>query len=147
MGFLDKIKDVLTVDEAEKAERAAKEADEAKVEADKTIAEAKQEAAEAPLHLLTATSGAVQVRSESLPHPAKATILGPVQVIPQEFAGATSALLDLDPAMPAEALVTALLEDALAPPASGVAALRVAALLVVFVPVVWLASALFTLAL
>ncbi len=89
------------------------------------LAQAWGEAApEAPLHLLTITSGAAQVRSEPLAHPAKATVLGPVQVIPREFPGARSALLDIDLAAPREALVAALLEEALASPSSQVAALR-----------------------
>ncbi|WP_210528170.1 type I polyketide synthase [Rubellimicrobium arenae] len=83
-----------------------------------------EEASGAPLHLLTVTSETMQVRAEGLAHPAKATVLGPVQVIPREFTGATSALLDIDLAMPRDSLVAALLEEALASPTSRIAALR-----------------------
>ncbi|TNC50405.1 SDR family NAD(P)-dependent oxidoreductase [Rubellimicrobium rubrum] len=83
-----------------------------------------EEAAAEPLHLITVTSGTMQVRSEPLLHPSKATVLGPVQVIPREFGGATSSLLDIDPGMEREALVLALIEEALAVPSNTIAALR-----------------------
>jgi acyl transferase domain-containing protein/thioesterase domain-containing protein/acyl carrier protein len=88
------------------------------------LAQSWAEATDAPLRLLCATTGALQVRAEPLPHPEKATLLGPLQVLPREMPGATAALLDLDPAMPPEARLQALLEEALAPPASTIAALR-----------------------
>ncbi|PZQ51495.1 MAG: polyketide synthase [Rhodovulum sulfidophilum] len=90
------------------------------------------EAPEAPAHLVAVTSGAVRVADEPLPYPEKATVLGPVGVIPRELAGVTCALLDVE--VPAggrrrvaaalDALAERVLEELLAEPANGVAALR-----------------------
>ena len=52
-----------------------------------------------PLEITVVTSGAAQVRGEPLPHPEKATVLGPVRVIPRELPGVTCRLLDV--ALPA----------------------------------------------
>ena len=89
-----------------------------------------------PLHVTVLTNGAVQVRSEPLPYPEKATVMGPARVMPREFPGRSCAVLDLalpetararrkaaDPAM-MQALAERVLEDLLAPPASMTAALR-----------------------
>ena len=73
-----------------------------------------QAAPDAPLRLVVATTGVLQAREEALPHPEKATALGPVQVLPREFAGATATLIDLDPGLPREALAAALVEEGLA---------------------------------
>jgi len=53
---------------------------------------------EAPLHLSVFTTGAAQVKSESLPHPEKALISGPLGVFGREMPGVTCAQIDLDAA-------------------------------------------------
>jgi acyl transferase domain-containing protein/thioesterase domain-containing protein len=83
-----------------------------------------------PLHLTVFSTGALQVRGEVLPHPDKATVTGPVRVIPRELPGVSCALVDLD--MPAaqgkmrgENLpVEAVLEEMLANPVNQIAAQR-----------------------
>lgn len=96
-----------------------------------------------PLHLSVVTTGAAEVRGEALPYPEKATVLGPVRVIPRELPGFTAAVLDVTlpeaevrrrpgarpghrrPAPGMEELATRVLEDLLAEPGSAtVAALR-----------------------
>lgn len=49
-----------------------------------------------PVHITAVTSGAAQVRGEPLPYPEKATILGPIRVIPREFPNMTCSALDID---------------------------------------------------
>ncbi|GGW26489.1 hypothetical protein GCM10011452_13400 [Gemmobacter lanyuensis] len=48
-----------------------------------------------PLHLTVLTTGAAQHKDEGLPYPEKATIAGPVRVIPRELPGVTCATLDV----------------------------------------------------
>jgi acyl transferase domain-containing protein/thioesterase domain-containing protein/acyl carrier protein len=92
------------------------------------------EAVPRPVHILAVTSGACRVADEPLPHPEKATVAGPLRVIPRELPGVTCAQLDIVlpegtgrrraaarlAAMPVEAVM----EELLAQPASGAAALR-----------------------
>ncbi len=79
-------------------------------------------------HLVVVTSGAAQVRGEALPYPEKATVAGPVRVMPRELPGLTAALLDVG--MPEgrkgipEETVMQVLEEMLATPGNTVAALR-----------------------
>ncbi len=47
------------------------------------------------LHMTVVTNGAVQVRDEALPYPAKATIAGPARVIPRELPDVTVSTLDI----------------------------------------------------
>jgi acyl transferase domain-containing protein/thioesterase domain-containing protein/NAD(P)-dependent dehydrogenase (short-subunit alcohol dehydrogenase family)/acyl carrier protein len=84
-----------------------------------------------PLHISVVTSGAVQVRTEPLPYPEKATIAGPAKVIPREMPGITCSTLDLQ--LPAaarrggrdlSALTDQVLEDLLSSPANLTVALR-----------------------
>ncbi|MBC7181873.1 MAG: KR domain-containing protein, partial [Roseovarius sp.] len=79
-----------------------------------------------PLHITAITNGATQVRDEGLRDPAKATLMGPLRVIPHEMPGVTAASLDLVlPARgPDAALVTQVLEDLMQPPRNHVAAMR-----------------------
>ncbi len=79
-----------------------------------------------PLHITTVSSGAVQVRTEGLPHPEKATVLGAVQVMGRELPGVSCALLDVEaPARKGhDALAVKLLEDVMAPPRASIAAWR-----------------------
>ena len=80
-----------------------------------------------PLHLTALTNGAAQVRDEALPHPAKATLAGPLRVIPREMGHITASGLDLElPARgaPDAGLVARVLEDLMQPPRSHSAALR-----------------------
>lgn len=92
-----------------------------------------------PVHLTVVTSGAAQVRDESLPHPEKAMIAGPVGVIPREIPGVSCSSLDIElPRRPARglfarprdtdapraALTERLLEELMATPANVTAALR-----------------------
>ena len=99
---------------------------------------------EAPLHLSVFTTSALQVRAETLNHPEKALISGPVGVFARELPGVTTAQIDLDlPGAPSpqkngwfgakpeplilehgEALCNELLEELLAEPANVTAALR-----------------------
>ena len=79
-------------------------------------------------HLLVVTSGAAQVRQEPLAYPEKATVAGPIKVMPRELPGLTGAMLDVAlsdvrKGVPDETLVL-LLEEMLAVPAITVAALR-----------------------
>lgn len=79
-----------------------------------------------PLHMTVVTSDAMQVRSEELRYPEKATAMGPARVIPREFPGVTCTVLDIPlsrrPDIPA--LATTILEDLLATPGNAVAAFR-----------------------
>jgi acyl transferase domain-containing protein/thioesterase domain-containing protein len=84
-----------------------------------------------PIHLTVVTNGAAQVRAEALPHPAKATALGPARVLPREVPGITCATLDID--LPVsrrgaravgDALVRAVLDEMCAEPGNRAAALR-----------------------
>ncbi len=80
-----------------------------------------------PIHLTVVTTGAAQVKADPLTHPEKATILGPVRVIPRELPGVTAASLDV--VLPQarkglEALTEQVLEELLAEPAVAVTALR-----------------------
>lgn len=83
-----------------------------------------------PLHITALTNGAARVRQEALRWPEKATLAGPLRVIPHELPGVTTALLDLElPEGRARKdrlapLALQVLEDLLAPPANGEAALR-----------------------
>ncbi len=73
-----------------------------------------------PLHLTILTSDAMQVRAEPLRYPDKATVIGPARVIPHEFPGITVSVLDLSSRTKGDGL----LEELLAAPANGTAALR-----------------------
>ncbi|RJL18567.1 type I polyketide synthase [Paracoccus siganidrum] len=83
-----------------------------------------------PIHLLALTNGAAQTRDEALPYPEKATVAGPLRVMPRELPGVTCASLDLtlpegrrvDAAW--EALADRVIEEMLAHPANLSAALR-----------------------
>ncbi|GGE20830.1 Acyl transferase domain-containing protein [Gemmobacter megaterium] len=79
-----------------------------------------------PIHLAAFTTGAAQVKTERLAYPEKATLQGPLRVIPREFPGITCSSLDL--VLPgkagAEALTDRILEELLAEPANLSAALR-----------------------
>jgi len=84
-----------------------------------------------PLHISVFTTGAVQVRAEGLPYPEKATIAGPLRVIPREMPGVTCSTLDvvLPPAprrgaRDLTALSDRVLEEMLSTPANLSAALR-----------------------
>ncbi|MBT8168155.1 SDR family NAD(P)-dependent oxidoreductase [Ruegeria litorea] len=48
------------------------------------------------VHIITFTTGAAQVFSEALPYPEKATIAGPLGVIPHEMPGVTCARVDIE---------------------------------------------------
>lgn len=88
------------------------------------------------LHMTVVTSDAMQQRDERLRYPEKATVLGPVQVIPREFPGVTCTVLDLKAAQSKTGLksrgkarsesplLIPLLEEVLATPANTIAALR-----------------------
>ncbi len=83
------------------------------------------EAGDRQLHLLSVTSGAQPAGGARVEHPSKATLMGPALVIPREFPGITSAVLDIAlPKRGIDGLVAPLLEEALARPGNGVAALR-----------------------
>lgn len=93
-----------------------------------------------PVHIATFTTGAAQVRAEALPYPAKATIAGPLGVLPHEMPGITCASVDIE--LPArlrppllarlrgaapeqdEDLTPRLLEELLAEPGNTIAAWR-----------------------
>ncbi|WP_238363864.1 type I polyketide synthase [Mesobacterium pallidum] len=84
-----------------------------------------------PAHITAVTTGAAQVRSEALPYPEKATIAGPIRMIPREMPGMTCASLDVVlPDAPRRGipdmgpLAEQVLEDLLATPESATAALR-----------------------
>lgn len=80
-----------------------------------------------PIHMTVVTTGAVQVKTEALSYPEKATVLGPLRVIPREVPGVTVASLDVvlpGPRKALDALTGQVLEDLLAAPAAAVLALR-----------------------
>jgi len=83
------------------------------------LAQAWAEEDAGPLHIDLFSTGAMQIQGEPLPHPEKSTIMGPARVIPREFPGVTSAVLDLDRPDPA-----AVLEELLSPAESHIAAIR-----------------------
>ncbi len=99
----------------------------------------------APVHITAITSDAAQVKGEQLPYPEKATILGPIKVIPHEFPNMTCSALDIDisarlkptskhslwkrgqvqnKASAIDGLTTQILEELLAPTQNTIAALR-----------------------
>lgn len=90
------------------------------------LAQALAEEGAPPCHITAFTTGAAQVRDEALPYPAKATVAGPLRVIPREMPGMTAASVDLVlPAKPERgALIAQILEEVMQPPRSGIAALR-----------------------
>ncbi|CAM8624967.1 COG3321 Polyketide synthase modules and related proteins [Paracoccaceae bacterium] len=84
-----------------------------------------------PIHLTAFTTGAAQVKGEVLAYPEKATLLGPMRVIPREVPGVTVSLCDLElPPAPRRGVsdvsdVTArVLEELCQDPGERVAALR-----------------------
>ncbi|NEY90541.1 type I polyketide synthase [Tabrizicola oligotrophica] len=84
-----------------------------------------------PIHLTAFTTGAAQVRDERLAYPEKATLLGPMRVIPRELPGVTVSLCDLDlPPAPRRGqvdlsdLVPRVLEELCQDPAERISALR-----------------------
>ncbi|AZQ69655.1 acyltransferase domain-containing protein [Silicimonas algicola] len=78
------------------------------------------------LHLSVFTSDTFRTRDEDIRYPAKATVLGPLRVIPREFPGLTCSLLDLRNSGRdrARALIVPVLEELLSTPANTVAAVR-----------------------
>lgn len=84
-----------------------------------------------PIHLTAFTTGAAQVRQEPLRYPEKATMLGPMRVIPRELPGVTVSLCDLElPAasprggMDLSDLTFRVLEELCQDPAERITALR-----------------------
>ncbi|WP_439111427.1 type I polyketide synthase [Lentibacter sp.] len=79
-----------------------------------------------PVAITAFTTGAATLRGEPLAYPEKATISGPIKVIPREMAGVTAKMVDIELPDPGafEALVPLLLEELLATPANAVAAWR-----------------------
>jgi acyl transferase domain-containing protein/thioesterase domain-containing protein len=103
-----------------------------------------------PIHLTAVTNGMQRVENEALSYPDKATILGPIKVIPRELEGITASVIDV--ALPAknerlfgeglrmaladpfsgkkrieralDELVARLVDDLTSPPKNGVVALR-----------------------
>ncbi|MCV2864055.1 type I polyketide synthase [Albidovulum sediminicola] len=95
------------------------------------LAQAMAEAAlPSPLHVTCVSTGTQQVRGERLANPEKATVFGPLRVIPREFPGVTCSALDvaLSSAAGREAgmdrLADRVIEELLAEPANLTAALR-----------------------
>lgn len=89
-----------------------------------------------PMHLTVLSTGAARVKDEGLPYPEKATVAGPVKVVPRELPGLTCGWLDLqlpeqptgwrarpDPAA-LQAVVDQVLEELLASAGNRQAALR-----------------------
>ncbi len=78
-----------------------------------------------PLHITVVTCGAAAVRGQALAFPEKATIAGPVGVIPRELPGVTVATLDIEPVTRSTPpAVDAVLEEMLSTPTNTRAALR-----------------------
>lgn len=83
-----------------------------------------------PIHVVGFTSGASQTRSEPLLYPEKATVAGPLRVIPREFPGVTCAMVDLQ--LPEgrrkeaewQGLTARVIEELLSEPSNYSAALR-----------------------
>lgn len=98
---------------------------------------ASEEGLPTPIQMTIATTGAVQIRDEALPYPEKATLAGPVRVIPRELPGVTCRSIDvtLPELAPSrwrkaatdnglDATVQFVLEEMLADPGQSDAALR-----------------------
>ncbi|SHF70797.1 Acyl transferase domain-containing protein [Litoreibacter ascidiaceicola] len=88
-----------------------------------------------PIHLTVLSSGAMQRANEELPYPEKATVAGPVRVIPREFSGMTVSQLDIEPLRQGRLrrgpdktdqsrIVDQILEEVLAAPTCGTALIR-----------------------
>ncbi len=83
-----------------------------------------------PIHITAFTTGAAQVKTEGLPDPEKAMLVGAARVIPKELPGVTVALMDLILPVtrrgvgPLDLLTGPVLEELLADPANTIAALR-----------------------
>lgn len=109
------------------------------------------ESVPSPIHITAVTNGMQRVKDEPLPYPHKATVLGPVQVIPRELPGVTASAIDVALPTPSEHLFgggglraalldpfggrnraeaeldrlsTRLLEDLTSPPKNAIVALR-----------------------
>ena len=54
-----------------------------------------EEGVRTPLHITVASNGMQRLADEPLPYPEKATLLGPVRVIPRELAGVTTSSVDV----------------------------------------------------
>ncbi|MEE9385053.1 MAG: beta-ketoacyl synthase N-terminal-like domain-containing protein [Nannocystaceae bacterium] len=90
------------------------------------------------LHITVVSNGMQRVEDEGLPYPEKATVLGPVRVIPREYPGTTASSIDVElpasnPRRPAArkeaarefgALADRLMADMLAEPARAIVAYR-----------------------
>ncbi len=81
------------------------------------------------LDITAVTNGSQRIDDEQVPYPDKATLLGPIKVMPREFPGVTARLIDL--ALPAslaadqvEGLATLVKADLLAEPQNGLFAYR-----------------------
>ena len=81
------------------------------------------------LDITAVTNGTQRIDDERVPYPDKATLLGPIKVMPREFPGVTARLVDL--ALPAtlladqiEGLATQIKADLLAEPQNGLFAYR-----------------------
>jgi acyl transferase domain-containing protein/thioesterase domain-containing protein/acyl carrier protein len=90
------------------------------------LAQAMSAAEWPPVAITAFTTGAASVNGEVLLYPEKATLRGPVKVIPREMAGVTATMVDVE--LPAngkfDALAPLLLEELMATPSNTVAAWR-----------------------
>ncbi len=81
-------------------------------------------------HITVFTTGAAQVKNEALPYPEKATIAGPVRIIPREMAGITVSTLDIEAQTNGRQkaidpdVISMILEELAAPPVNQNSALR-----------------------
>ncbi|MDC0736818.1 beta-ketoacyl synthase N-terminal-like domain-containing protein [Cognatishimia sp. SS12] len=76
-----------------------------------------------PIQLTAVTNGAAQLRQEGLPQPEKATIRGPLGVMPREVPGLSCKSIDVDE-LDVGALLPLLTEDLMAPPETAQVAYR-----------------------
>ncbi len=72
-----------------------------------------------PAHLTVVTNGMQRVGDEPLPYPDKATVLGPVRVLPRELEGFTARAVDVELPRKSERLFGGTLRMALVDPFSG----------------------------
>lgn len=83
------------------------------------LAQALSESVASPLHITVVTNGMVRALDEAVPHPDKATVLGPVKVIPRELPGVSASAIDVQLPVPSERLFAGGLRQALVDPFGG----------------------------
>jgi acyl transferase domain-containing protein/thioesterase domain-containing protein/acyl carrier protein len=77
------------------------------------------ESVPAPIHITAITNGMQRVHQEALPYPDKATVLGPIKVIPREYEGVTAIAIDVELPQSSGRLFGGTLRNAIVDPFGG----------------------------